>query len=651
MTDPITAASIANEVGQAAVKAVLTEFGGGLRRSLSSIGKRLIDELIVSFEIGFDEFLSQTYNKCKFYKTILNPNEPLDIFTNYLHSNLKFGNTEINDELFFRDISISKRIIVTGLAGSGKSMMMKYIAIREFEYPSGRIPLLIELRKMNSLSQTDFLTFIRSACSGPSGRISEQQFLMALKTGAFLIIIDGFDELNVELKNSIQEQIINLTINYPNCCIVMSSRPDERFGNWHSFKVYQVSELNNDQIIEFVNLLNYDRNTKKRFLSELKNGLIETHNSFLKYPLLATIMLLTYNEYAEIPRKMHAFYELAFETLIRKHDASKDQFKRLNRSGLTNVDFKSCFAAFCGMSYFYQTFSFKDIELEGYAQRSIDYIRNFNSNIDQYVTAENFVLDLFETVCMIQRDGIESVFVHRSFQEYFAALFITKLAGPAQTKFLNACAGRSEDSVIELAVEIAPEIIEKNWVIPTINYLIQEIWDDTNLLSPALKVDKLLGSCFMIFFNDSFKIMDGETMDNILLLDAVLRIYGKHVEGFSTMDFLRGGLRKHIIRENENPDNEQHSNYKDVLSLIENNTISTKSNVKPTRIKKYSLTSNDDWWFDMSGASAILSNAEAALKAIKDGVLERDRKREDILDLLLTSSNTVPHPPAARPST
>ena len=74
-------------------------------------------------------------------------------------------------------------------------------------------------------------------------------------------------------------------------------------------------------------------------------------------------MLLTYEGFADIPDKMHAFYSLAFDTLFQKHDAQKEQFQRKTHSGFTREEFRACFATFSAMSYLEQSFSFTDDRL------------------------------------------------------------------------------------------------------------------------------------------------------------------------------------------------------------------------------------------------------------------------------------------------
>jgi hypothetical protein len=46
-------------------------------------------------------------------------------------------------------------------------------------------------------------------------------------------------------------------------------------------------------------------------------------------------MLLTFEQFAEVPLKMHVFYREAFEVLAKRHDASKGAYKRALKTGLS----------------------------------------------------------------------------------------------------------------------------------------------------------------------------------------------------------------------------------------------------------------------------------------------------------------------------
>lgn len=173
-------------------------------------------------EIGFKDFLIASYNKCKNFKTILNTNIPLDTFDQYIHATLNNKLEEIPDSDIISSISCKNPIVITGVAGCGKSMLMKYITIFKFKNQSSQIPLFTDLRKINPITDTNLLTFIRTSCSTASNTVSDSQFTKALERGMFIFILDGFDELNTEIRDKIQENIFEIRSKYPKNSLILS---------------------------------------------------------------------------------------------------------------------------------------------------------------------------------------------------------------------------------------------------------------------------------------------------------------------------------------------------------------------------------------------------------------------------------------------
>ena len=181
-------------------------------------------------------------------------------------------------------------------------------------------------------------------------------------------------------------------------------------------------------------------------------------------------MLLTYEYFAEIPNKIHIFYEQAFAALFRRHDAQKSQFIRKTYGNLALDDFRNFFAAFCAFSYLEERFTILEGDLRRLTTRALKYAG---------VTAktEDVLRDLHECVCMLQKDGIHTTFVHRSFQEYFCALFIANYHGPQAPTILDKCALRSRDEVIPMLFEMSRERIDRDWALPHINEIVDALDD------------------------------------------------------------------------------------------------------------------------------------------------------------------------------
>ena len=127
-------------------------------------------------------------------------------------------------------------------------------------------------------------------------------------------------------------------------------------------------------------------------------------------------MLSTYNDYAEIPQKLHLFYYQAFDTMLSKHDATKS-YRRKMLSDLSSDTFKEYFAIFCFLTYQKAKTEFTFPEIE-------EIFKKFPPRIKNVLNIGNFIHDLENCLCVLYKEGNKYKFSHRSFQEYFVAYFL-----------------------------------------------------------------------------------------------------------------------------------------------------------------------------------------------------------------------------------
>lgn len=173
------------------------------------------------------------------------------------------------------------------------------------------------------------------------------------------------------------------------------------------------------------------------------------------------MMLLVFARTADIPMKMSNFYARAFQTLLYLHDASKGQFSRKLKSGLQEDDFRSVFSAFCAITYMMPLFKFSREQFE-------DIIKKASDVNGIKVVVKDYAEDLIQCVCLMQNDGLDIVFSHRSFQEFFCAEFILKKQNFDVKTALDAISYRGSDSVIKLLYEMDSDFIEEKWIVPRI---------------------------------------------------------------------------------------------------------------------------------------------------------------------------------------
>lgn len=507
------------------VTQVLTELAKAAFKGAGATIKNQIDKLISAYNKDFSAYLRSTLLRCSRVKTILNRDHPVSLLDIYVTTRLRCKDKEIDDTTMLEAIPAIKNIVVVGTAGSGKSMLMRYLYICLSEKSHGRIPLFIELRHMNALQLKDLVAFMYYSIATPGATLTQEQLDSGLKAGLFSIIFDGFDEIDFDLRSDIERQLLTLQVKYPENIYIVSSRPDDRFESWESFYIYRMNPMKQKEIVSLIKKLDYDKDTKNKFIKTLQDGLYNRHESFLSNPLLAIMMLITFEQFAHIPDKIHIFYEQAFDALFFKHDASKQGgYRRKSYSSLPIDDFKKCFSCFCILTYAKEKFLFTDSEAREYILKAFEYEK-------RTAPVESFVKDLLESVCMLQRDGLFLTFSHRSFQEYFSAHFITKASGPAVHSLLNQIAKRRTDSVIQMSFDINRMLIQREWILPKIKEIAEAV--------TRTDIDKDILDYLSIFFKtvrfswggDMIRFSVDEATDLGAARSCILQLYGDHFKG------------------------------------------------------------------------------------------------------------------------
>jgi hypothetical protein len=438
----------------------------------AAIGEKKYNELLVDFELCFSEYLERSYERYTKIKTLLYRDRPVSLKSHYVPTNYMFINDVINGLSLIDHLIESKKNIIIGTAGSGKSVLLRRIFIELIEKRDNIIPIIIELRYLTSKEKDySIIDYLFKTLNDLSAAFTKDQLYYSLQTGKLALFLDGYDELDFSKRDIYEREILDISNKYSKTCIVLSSRPDDCFSSWDEYSIYHALPLNKQQAIELISKIDYDKITKEKFISVLNDGLYDKHSDFLSSPLLLTMMLLTYEQLAEIPEKIHIFYEQAFDTLFHKHDALKSLYKRKSHSELPIDVFKRVFSVFCIITYSDRNFSFDYNQLISYIKQAIE--------IEGVTTKPvNYFNDLIKSVCIIQKDGNSYTFSHRSFQEYFSAYFLSNSAsidiGAALDKI---CQNHLSDSVIDMLFDLNRDKIETEWIIPRLESIIEKSTD------------------------------------------------------------------------------------------------------------------------------------------------------------------------------
>ena len=462
----------------------------------------------VKYGKAYEEYLIKTFNKVSKIKTIIYRRVPKDLYSFYVCIGVSYNGQSVKTDSIMNLLSIGHKLIITGTGGIGKSILFKHLFLNTIK-ETQHIPILIDLKSFNFCEMSLF-NAIFSSLKENGFVLSEKYFEYSMDEGAYVIFLDGFDEVNRDKTQNITEEIKSLTTKYHKNYYFISSRPSEEFIGWNDFCEIETLKLTKQQALNLIDKIDFDESVKTTFSAELNTRLFDKYESFASNPLLLNIMLLTFQKHALIPERLNDFYDEAFVTLFNVHDATKECFVRDIRTRLGCEDFKLVFSYICFKSYFHSKFQFSETELRSYIKEAKEKFDSFTFDV------KDFQEDLTQSVCMLVKEGIEYRFSHRLFQEYFAAFYTCKLLDYEQSKLLLAWIKESRsvlyDSYFQMLFDMQRDKVNMIIICP--------------ILKELLELYKKMGYCFdflnKLFRGISIKEIDGNRCISLTIRDNYL---------------------------------------------------------------------------------------------------------------------------------
>lgn len=381
-------------------------------------------------------YLRNAENKFSTMKTLLYNDQPMPFYSFYVCNRIRYRGTDsqvgrhpqniLENATAERIMQLSHFAIIIGTGGLGKSMMMRHLmlnAIANFD-DLKLFPVFVPLKDFDETADS-LRDYIYAKIGLFDSNVTADQFEELLVHGSCLLLFDGLDEIGASYTQRFERELEALTDKYSGNMFVLSSRPFQSFVSYERFSLLRLMPFDRRQAMQLIDRLEFrpdEPAIKKKFQSALEKTLFRSHRPFTENPLLLTIMLLTFEQFAEVPSKMHIFYREAFEVLAKRHDASKGAYKRTLNTGLSVDTFADYFAELCFRSY-------NDEKFELTAEEFAGYYNVLNARVtanDKKTTASDFLEDLCSNLCLMYFEGDRYYFTHRSFQEYFCALFFSK---------------------------------------------------------------------------------------------------------------------------------------------------------------------------------------------------------------------------------
>ena len=471
MVEPISTAT-AVTLGAGATKAIEKSTASLVDRISLKFAKDKYDALRLVLDKGLPSYLEANYAKCETLKTLLNRNDPIALEDCFVAPDFKTRGESVSSDEFLGQVNQSGgKVVITGLAGSGKSVFLKYSFRSVIKKGHSYYPIFFELRSLNRLPKkkgmllAEIFASIHECCAS----FTHAQFNHGLKSGAFYFLLDGFDELNQEIREQVSNEITALARNHNKCALLVTSRPSDEFVAWEGFTEAKLLPFDLEKAVEYISKLRFDKDKKQDFLADLEGGVFEKNKDFLSNPLLSAMMLLTYDSFGEIPEKRHIFYAKCFDVLAREHDASKGRYKRELFSNLAMDQIERAFMFFCALSYNERVFAFNDEQMERFVNEAI-------AACGVEASTTEVIRDFRESISIMERVGLIYEFAHRSFQEYFYAKFVVadrKLTLEKKIGWLTD-SFRSEDTV-DMIADMDRTYFEDEFLLPNVKKLDQKL--------------------------------------------------------------------------------------------------------------------------------------------------------------------------------
>lgn len=431
-------------------------------------------------------YLRKAENKYSNMKTLLYNDQPKPFYSFYICNSIQFGGIGSRavgqpNMMLLEDATVekikqcSRFAIIIGTGGLGKSMMMRHLmlnAIENFDVLK-LFPIFVPLKDFDETAATLY-DYTYSKIGVFDRKMTAFHFEELLSRGSCILLFDGLDEIGAGFTKRFERELEELTDRFPGNMFILSSRSFQSFVSYDRFSLFRLMPFNPRQAMLLIDRLEFrpdEPAIKEKFLAALEKTLHRTHPSFTENPLLLTIMLLTFEQFAEVPSKMHVFYREAFEVLGKRHDASKGAYKRALKTGLSADVFADYFAELCFHSYNAGKFELT-------AEEFASFYNNLNTRItanDKKTTANDFLEDLCSNLCLMYFEGDKYHFTHGSFQEYFCALFFSK----QKDRFITQLGGFFEkhqtrmhvDGTFNMLYDMITEKVEEFIFLPYLTHL------------------------------------------------------------------------------------------------------------------------------------------------------------------------------------
>lgn len=341
-----------------------------------------------------------------------------------------------------------RRLVVKGAPGSGKSMLLKYLAL---SYSEGRfknlsdrpVPILLELNRLNDANLTveKLEQHLVAACDRHNFPKANRFISQGLKDGRLLLLLDGLDEVSSGVRSSVVrclKDFLELE-NYKKCRVIITCRTAVYHNEFvdNTEETLEIDEFSDQQMRLFLQAWKSEMPPEKSVEQLIQNLRAKPKIMALaRNPLLLTIIAYLYTDTPFVlPHSRAEFYTQATNVLLELRDQERNisnQYSGVNKRRV--LQHLALYAQNSANRQQQDRRSLLDSEVWEQVKQVLPSLnleaKDANSIVDEIVKRSGLLLRI--------DGGQRYYFPHLTLQEYFVAAALTNRQDELIQKWQNA---------------------------------------------------------------------------------------------------------------------------------------------------------------------------------------------------------------------
>lgn len=339
--------------------------------------------------------------------------------------------------------NIGNKIVLIGAAGLGKSTTLNYLFCNyEKMYNSYSVKIKIDLKeyaKEIGENKKDLLWCIATEFSKKIKRtrmsFSEIEKILAefLDQGKCLIILDALDEIPTQaVRDKVRNEIASFCEIYYLNRFIISTREAGYLRNSfdESFLHIKINDFGEEQIRRYSKnwfCSNYPQKEFndfwEKFSDEVKRARCE---NLVRNPIVLILALVIFDIEKNLPNRRVEFYKKCIETFLTVREDRKGAFilseKAKNILGIDSVVPKIAYYKYSHITEnIGYKFNYEELKQSVFNAIEVEDKINWGDAVKQY---SEYLVDRTELIREIDEDVLD--FAHKTFYEYFLAVYFTK---------------------------------------------------------------------------------------------------------------------------------------------------------------------------------------------------------------------------------